>query len=129
MKKIIKMFETGNVCVCGLRGRGKDMLIANVIWRRKKPYISNVDYGGDSYPFNPLEFDCGRNTYKDFISNDVKQYVYPYADGTDIYVSDAGILFHAPDNVIAEFPQFPAVHTFADLKKEFLKASVRDLTL
>ncbi len=52
-----------------------------------------------------------------------------YNDTTMLSEADAGILFHAPDNVIAEFPQFPAVHTFDDLKKEFVKASVRDLTL
>jgi phosphoserine/homoserine phosphotransferase len=43
--------------------------------------------------------------------------------------ADAGILFKAPQNVIEEFPQFPAVHEYEDLKKEFLKASNRDLTL
>ena len=43
--------------------------------------------------------------------------------------ADAGILFHAPQNVIDEFPQFPAVQTFADLKREFLRASSRDLRL
>lgn len=52
-----------------------------------------------------------------------------YNDTTMLSEADAGILFHAPDNVIAEFPQFPAVHTFEDLKKEFIKASVRDLAL
>ncbi len=52
-----------------------------------------------------------------------------YNDTTMLSEADAGILFHAPDNVIAEFPQFPAVHTFDDLKKEFIKASVRDLSL
>ncbi|HZJ95719.1 MAG TPA: bifunctional phosphoserine phosphatase/homoserine phosphotransferase ThrH [Thiopseudomonas sp.] len=52
-----------------------------------------------------------------------------YNDTTMLSEADAGILFHAPDNVIEEFPQFPAVHTFEDLKKEFIKASVRDLTL
>nr|WP_252738304.1 bifunctional phosphoserine phosphatase/homoserine phosphotransferase ThrH [Saccharophagus degradans] len=52
-----------------------------------------------------------------------------YNDTTMLAEADAGILFHAPDNVIAEFPQFPAVHTFEDLKKEFIKASNRDLTL
>ena len=52
-----------------------------------------------------------------------------YNDTTMLGEADAGILFHAPDNVIAEFPQFPAVHTFDDLKKEFIKASNRDLTL
>lgn len=50
-----------------------------------------------------------------------------YNDTTMLAEADAGILFHAPDNVIAEFPQFPAVHTYADLKQEFIKASVRDL--
>jgi len=40
----------------------------------------------------------------------------------------AGILFHAPENVIREFPQFPAVHTFDELKREFIKASNRELS-
>ena len=52
-----------------------------------------------------------------------------YNDTTMLAEADAGILFHAPENVIREFPQFPAVHTFDDLKKEFIKASVRDLSL
>lgn len=52
-----------------------------------------------------------------------------YNDTTMLSEADAGILFHAPQNVIDEFPQFPAVQTFEELKKEFLKASVRDLTL
>ncbi len=52
-----------------------------------------------------------------------------YNDTTMLAEADAGILFHAPDNVIAEFPQFPAVHTFDDLKREFIKASNRTLTL
>ncbi len=52
-----------------------------------------------------------------------------YNDTTMLAEADAGILFHAPDNVIAEFPQFPAVHTFDDLKLEFIKASNRDLSL
>lgn len=52
-----------------------------------------------------------------------------YNDTTMLAEANAGILFHAPDNVIAEFPQFPAVHNFDDLKREFLKASNRELTL
>ena len=54
---------------------------------------------------------------------------HSYNDTTMLAEADAGILFHAPDNVIKEFPQFPAVHTFEDLKKEFIKASNRELTL
>ena len=52
-----------------------------------------------------------------------------YNDTTMLAEADAGILFHAPDNVIAEFPRFPAVQTFADLKREFIRASNRDLSL
>lgn len=52
-----------------------------------------------------------------------------YNDTTMLSEAHAGILFHAPENVIREFPQFPAVHTYEDLKREFLKASVRDLSL
>ena len=52
-----------------------------------------------------------------------------YNDTTMLAEADAGILFHAPDNVIAEFPQFPAVQTFADLKNEFIRASNRELSL
>lgn len=52
-----------------------------------------------------------------------------YNDTTMLAEADAGILFHAPENVIREFPQFPAVHTFTDLKQEFVKASVRELSI
>lgn len=51
-----------------------------------------------------------------------------YNDTTMLAEADAGILFKAPDNVIAEFPQFPAVHTYEALKLEFLKASNRNLS-
>jgi len=51
-----------------------------------------------------------------------------YNDTTMLAEADAGILFHAPDNVIKEFPQFPAVQTFADLKQEFIRASNRNLS-
>ncbi|WP_151670795.1 bifunctional phosphoserine phosphatase/homoserine phosphotransferase ThrH [Nitrincola schmidtii] len=52
-----------------------------------------------------------------------------YNDTTMLTQAEAGILFHAPDNVIREFPQFPAVHTYEDLKKAFIYASNRELSL
>ncbi|BFM16294.1 bifunctional phosphoserine phosphatase/homoserine phosphotransferase ThrH [Maricurvus nonylphenolicus] len=52
-----------------------------------------------------------------------------YNDTTMLAEADAGILFKSPQNVIDEFPQYPAVHTYEDLKKEFIKASDRNLTL
>ena len=50
-----------------------------------------------------------------------------YNDTTMLSEAEAGILFKAPDNVIEEFPQFPSVHTYEELKHEFCRASVRDL--
>jgi len=46
-----------------------------------------------------------------------------YNDTTMLKQAEAGILFKAPDNVIAEFPQFPAVQEYDELKVEILKAS------
>lgn len=89
--RIINLFKSGNVSVCGLRGTGKDLLIGNVICRRKKPYISNLDYTGDDlfHPLNMSDFDI-KNGYKELITGNIKKYVAPikYAD---IYISDAGI--------------------------------------
>ena len=52
-----------------------------------------------------------------------------YNDTTMLSEAEAGILFKAPQNVIDEFPQFPSVTTYEDLKKEFIKASNRELSL
>jgi phosphoserine/homoserine phosphotransferase len=41
--------------------------------------------------------------------------------------ADHGFLFDAPENVIAEFPQFPAIHGYAALKEAIRGASVRDI--
>lgn len=93
MRKVIQAFKNGNVSVCGMRGTGKDMLFANVVARRKKPYVSNVDYGGDRYPFEYSKIDCGGNTYRNFIEGNVNRYEYPYEDGVDFYISDCGVYF------------------------------------
>lgn len=52
-----------------------------------------------------------------------------YNDTTMLSEADQGILFHAPDNVIAEFPQFPSVQSYEDLKGEIVNASERDIPL
>lgn len=93
LKKIIKMFEHGNVCVTGLRGDGKDVLMGNVVVRRKLPYVANINYTDEYIPYKPQDFDCGHNDYRNFISGDIHYYEFPYEDGTDIYVSDVGVYF------------------------------------
>lgn len=52
-----------------------------------------------------------------------------YNDTTMLSEADAGILFQAPDNVVNEFPRFPSVHTYEDLKLEFIRASNRKIVM
>ncbi|MAF47707.1 MAG: bifunctional phosphoserine phosphatase/homoserine phosphotransferase ThrH [Rhodospirillales bacterium] len=48
-----------------------------------------------------------------------------YNDTAMLAEADHGILFRAPENVIAEFPQFPQATTFDQLKSRFEAASSR----
>lgn len=91
-KKVIKLFKSGNVSVCGLRGRGKDLLISNVIVRRDKPYISNIDYGGQYIPLDLTKLDV-KNNYNNLINNKMNYFNYEenYPLNTDIYISDLGV--------------------------------------
>ena len=52
-----------------------------------------------------------------------------YNDTTMLEEADAGILFRAPANVIEEFPQYPAVESYEELRREFCAASERDLSV
>ncbi len=46
-----------------------------------------------------------------------------YNDTTMLAEADAGILFCPPDNVVAEFPQFPVAMNYEQLRNEFLDAN------
>lgn len=115
-RRIIRYFKRGNVSVCGLRGRGKDMLMANVVVRRRKPYVSNVDYGGEFIRFDPNLINLSGNTYKSFLSGNVVPYCFPYEDGTDFYISDVGVYF--PSQYCSELnKQFPHIPAFMALTR------------
>lgn len=117
--KIIKMFEEGNVCVCGLRGTGKDVVFGNVIARRKKPYVSNLDYT-DGENYQKLDFDkidVGKNTWRNLLKGKVRYYKFPYQSGSDIYVSDVGI--YMPSQYCSELNrEFPHLPTYMALSRQ-----------
>jgi phosphoserine/homoserine phosphotransferase len=48
-----------------------------------------------------------------------------YNDTTMLEEADAGILFRPPDNVVAEFPQFPVTSDYDQLRKAFTDADSR----
>lgn len=96
----VSLFSKGNVQLSGMRGRGKDVAFCVVVNARKKNYISNVQYSDPKRKYKRFDFDCkvwelSGNTYTDLVDGTVKKYVYPYPDGIDYYISDAGIYFPA----------------------------------
>ena len=108
MRKIIKLFQTGNVSVCGLKGSGKDMLFANVTQRRKAPYISNTNYGGYWIKFHPDQLNPN-NDWRSFMTDTLKRYNYPFGDGIDFYIADGGVYMPSQfqDKLCKEFGHIP----------------------
>lgn len=96
-----RCFYEGNVVVCGLRGRGKDVLFSLIINSSKSKYISNIDYTGDSryIKFKLEDINVGGNNFINFISGDIRPYTYPYPDGIDYFLSDGGIYFPSQEFV------------------------------
>jgi phosphoserine / homoserine phosphotransferase len=45
-----------------------------------------------------------------------------YNDASMLGEADAGILFRPPDNVVADFPQFPVTRDYAELRQAFAAA-------
>lgn len=124
IKYIINATRDGNCAFVGLRGRGKDMLSANCVVRRKEAYASNVYYGlGYKFiPFNPLMLRIG-NDYRNFLTNDIKRYVHPFPDGVDFWISDAGVIF--PSQYDKELSKLvPDVPTYMALSRQLADANV-----
>ena len=129
IKEIVKMYEKGSVLCAGQRGSGKDRLTANVVARRGGYYVSNVNYKAKGklkkarwIKFNPALLRVG-NDYESFIQNKVKTYIYPYPDGTDIYISDAGIYF--PSQYCGELnKRYKDIPTFMALSRHLGQCNV-----
>ncbi len=50
-----------------------------------------------------------------------------YNDTSMLAAADAGILFRPPANVIADFPQFPVTHSYAELQAAFMRGSAGEI--
>lgn len=113
--KLVKIFKENSVLVGGARGSGKDMLFNYIITRRRKSYISNVQYAEYKLAkreeekkikpkdkkwirFDPLyQWGMGGNDNKSFIEGKINKYEYPYKDKIDYYISDIGVYFPAQE--------------------------------
>lgn len=125
LKKLYKRyFKVGNVCVTGLRGRGKDMLFANVVSRSTRQYISNIDYQckSDYFPFDPLALQIG-NDYNNFLSGVVRPFSYRYPQKVDYYISDCGVYF--PSQYNGELnKQYKDIPAFMALSRHIAECNV-----
>lgn len=112
LKKLIKdYYNKGNVCVDGLRGRGKDMLTSNIIYKRATGYISNIDYHCSTAKYTELDLkklDIN-NTYDNFINGNINYYDYPYNEKEDIYISDSQLYFPSQycNELNKKYPRLP----------------------
>lgn len=120
-----------------LRERFQVVILSDTFYEFAKPLMRQlgwptllchrlqVNQAGDVTDYTLRQPDPKRQSVKAFHS--LKYRVIAagdsYNDTTMLAEADAGILFKAPDNVIAEFPQFPAVHTYEELQEQFLQAS------
>lgn len=101
IKSICKLYKDNSVSICGKKGRGKDMLTANIIARSGKPYyISNIDYKLKNSSYIPFDIKLLKsgNTYENFIEGNTKQYIYPYPQDIDLFLSDCGVYFPSQYN-------------------------------
>lgn len=134
LKKIVRIFQRNNVIVVGLPRRGKDMLIGNVIARRKKHYVSNTDYNCKDCKYIKLDFSKLNlnNNFRNFISGNINRYEYPYPIDADIYVADAGVYLPAQycsdlNKMYPEFPTFFALIGHLTQSKGRMHANIQNL--
>lgn len=108
MRSIIRSFEKGNVCVCGMMGTGKDVLFGNVINRIKRPYISNLDYGGQRIKFKPWMLNFN-NTWRNLMEDHINRFEYIFPDRFHFYMSDLGIYMPSQNQseLCKEYPYIP----------------------
>lgn len=113
--RLLNAFKRCNVLVYGPRGYGKDVLFQYVIKERKKPYLSNLNYG---YNFNEIsvkDLEIPPNNYHNFINNDITIVNKKDFENKDIYLSDLGILLPSQyDNKLHNiYPSFSVVYALS----------------
>lgn len=129
--------------ICWLRERFQVIILSDTFYEFSQPLMRQLgwptlfchrlitDSEGRVVDYKIRQKDPKRASVKAFHSLNYKVIAAgdSYNDTSMLSEADVGILFHAPQNVIDEFPQFTAVQQFDELKREFLQASDRDLVL
>jgi phosphoserine/homoserine phosphotransferase len=90
-----------------------------------------VDDGGKVAGYTLRQKDAKRQCVKAFRGLNFRVIAAgdSYNDTAMLEEAHAGILFRAPENVMREFPQFPAVRSYDELRQAFITASNRPLSV
>ncbi len=113
-----------------LRGRAQCIILSDTFYEFAAPLMRKLDY--PTLFCNTLEIDAGnmivgyhlrqpdgkRAAVRALQSLQFRTVAIgdSYNDTAMLGAADAGILFRAPDNVVAEFPQFPVMREYAELQ-------------
>ena len=102
-------------------------LMAQLGWPTLFCHDLEVDGAGKVVDYHLRQQDSKRRAVEALRTLDFKTIASgdSYNDTSMLKAADAGILFQPPDNVIAEFPQFPVTFTYGELRSEFDRAAER----
>lgn len=124
VKEMLHNFSRCNVMVFGKKGTGKDLIFQKVINSRKnKPYLSNIDYGGNYRNIKVGDLRTG-NTYDNFIKNEINIHTkIEENEGVDAFLSDCGIILPSQydSSLHKTFPEFSSYYA---LSRHLYKSNV-----
>ena len=137
----MSLLDAAKEFVISLKERFQLIILSDTFYEFSQPLMRQLDFptlfchrlvadeSGSIVDYKLRQADPKRQCVKAFHSLNYRVIAAgdSYNDTTMLAEAEAGILFKAPENVIEEFPQFPAVETYEALREEFCKASERDL--
>lgn len=115
-KLLLDAFKSNNVIVYGKKGKGKDLLFQYVINCRKKPYASNISYGGKYKHIELTDLELLPNTYENFINGSIEKIDKKmFFEKRDIYISDGGVYLPSQfDNKLHKlYPSMPITYALS----------------
>lgn len=108
---LVNEFSRCNVMVFGKKGSGKDVIFAHVIALRGEKHYANIPYDSNTEVIELCELAAGDNTFADCINGTIRPFEPRFDEGSDIYISDAGIYFpNTADRLLNDlYPSTPVL--------------------
>lgn len=134
IRYLLYNFERCNCIVFGPKGTGKDLLFSYVIRRRKKPYVSNVNYCYKKIKSKTLpltSISLAPNTIESTCSNNISKVKLSIKEGVDYYISDAGVYLpsYLDSKLYRLYPSMPLYYALSrHLTNSNIHANCQSLT-